>query len=71
MEQKETFIEYIASMISDEYFIKKSPEDKQELLDKLQWLFEQRIEGACNGAYHKGWMAGMENARKIFFKTEQ
>lgn len=69
MENKETFIEFIASMISNEHFINRSEEDKKELLGKLQELFEARIEGARQGGHHNGYLEGMRRAREIFSQS--
>jgi len=65
MKDRETFIEFIASMISNEHFINRSEEDKKEMYMKLQELFEGRVESAWQAGHHAGWMEGMRAKRMI------
>lgn len=69
MKAEKTFIEFIASMISNENFINRSEEDKKEMYMKLQELFETRVESARQSGHHNGYLEGMRKARQIIAES--
>lgn len=64
--QNQTFIEFIASIICDEYFIKQSEEYKNGIYTKIQETYEERLDSKFQTGFHVGYLEGMKRAAEIF-----
>jgi len=63
--EKQTFIEFVAEMISNENFINRSIEDKKHMYQQLQEIYDQRLASEYQAGHHLGWLEGMRRASEI------
>jgi hypothetical protein len=66
--EKQPFIEFVASIISDEYFINQNEEYKKGVYTKLQQIYDETLESKFQSGLHSGYTEGIRHARELIYK---
>lgn len=66
--ENQTFIEFVADLISNEFFIQQDEDWRNSIYTKLQKIFEDRLESKFKEGYQEGYVEGMNKARELLNK---